>query len=174
MQQKKIYHVLKWGIYLLLVLFCYVLQTTTSLFVVFGVKPLLLVPLVVCIAMFEGEFSGAIFGALAGLYCDLGAGQLFGSNGLVLMLCCFAAGLLVHVLMRPTLTTCLILSGGTLVVRGFFDFFFNLALWDYDGISRILLTSILPVILYSLIVTPLFYYFIRKLSNRFVELLAVE
>lgn len=174
MQQKKIYHVFKWGTYLLLILVAYVLQTTTSLFVILGVKPLLLAPLAVCIAMFEGEFAGAVFGALAGLYCDLGAGQLFGSNGLVLMLCCFAAGLLVHVLMRPTLTACLILSGGTLLVRGLFDFFFNLALWDYDGISRILLTNILPVVLYSLVVTPLFYYVIKKLSLRFAELLTLE
>ena len=173
-QRKKLYHILKWSSYVLLIIIAYVLQTTTSLFVIFGVKPLLLVPLAVCIAMFEGEFAGAIFGAVAGLFCDLGSGQLFGSNGLVLMLCCLAAGLLVHVLMRPTLLTCMILSGGTLLLRGMFDFFFNLALWDYDGISRVLLTNIFPVILYSLVVTPLFYLLIKKLSARFEELLTLE
>ena len=173
-QRKKLYHILKWSSYVLLIIIAYVLQTTTSLFVIFGVKPLLLAPLAVCIAMFEGEFAGAIFGAVAGLFCDLGSGQLFGSNGLVLMLCCFASGLLVHVLMRPTLLTCMILSGGTLLLRGMFDFFFNLALWDYDGISRVLLTNIFPVILYSLAVTPLFYLLIKKLSARFEGLLTLE
>ena len=60
-QRKKLYHILKWSSYVLLIIIAYVLQTTTSLFVIFGVKPLLLVPLAVCIAMFEGEFAGAIF-----------------------------------------------------------------------------------------------------------------
>ena len=64
-QRKKLYHILKWSSYVLLIIIAYVLQTTTSLFVIFGVKPLLLVPLAVCIAMFEGEFAGAIFGAVA-------------------------------------------------------------------------------------------------------------
>ena len=69
-QRKKLYHILKWSSYVLLIIIAYVLQTTTSLFVIFGVKPLLLAPLAVCIAMFEGEFAGAIFGAVAGLLAD--------------------------------------------------------------------------------------------------------
>ena len=61
-------HALLAGKYLLyagLVLLCYILQNTPGFLEIFGVKPFLVIPAVLAIAMFEGEFVGALYGALA-------------------------------------------------------------------------------------------------------------
>lgn len=52
-------------IYCFGLIFCYVLQTTPGFLQIFGVKPFLVIPAVIAIAMQEGEFTGALYGALA-------------------------------------------------------------------------------------------------------------
>ena len=54
-------------IYCFGLIFCYVLQTTPGFLQIFGVKPFLVIPAVIAIAMQEGEFqTGALYGAGAG------------------------------------------------------------------------------------------------------------
>ena len=43
-----------------LFLLIYVLQSTPGLFSVLGVKPVLLIPAAITLAMYEGEFSGGL------------------------------------------------------------------------------------------------------------------
>lgn len=54
----------KYLIYVLIVYFSYILQVTPSLFSIAGVRPVLVLPAVICIAMFEGEMAGALIGRL--------------------------------------------------------------------------------------------------------------
>ena len=54
-------------IYCFGLIFCYVLQTTPGFLQIFGVKPFLVIPAVIAIAMQEGEFTGALYGALGGI-----------------------------------------------------------------------------------------------------------
>lgn len=61
----KVYAV-KYCSYVLILLALYVLQTTPGFLSVFGIKPNLVIPAVVCIAMVEGEFVGGLLGALGG------------------------------------------------------------------------------------------------------------
>lgn len=73
----KVYAV-KYCSYVLILLALYVLQTTPGFLSVFGIKPNLVIPAVVCIAMVEGEFVGGLLGALGGWLLDLGAFSVFG------------------------------------------------------------------------------------------------
>ena len=170
-QRKKLYHILKWSSYVLLIIIAYVLQTTTSLFVIFGVKPLLLVPLAVCIAMFEGEMAGALIGAFGGLLCDLSSALIYGFNGLLFLILCTAAGLLVFHLMRLTLTNALIFSLIALAVRDLLEFYFLYVLWGYEGASIIFLQKFLPSIFYSLLFTFPYFWLVRKIKARWELLL---
>ena len=65
-------------IYCFGLIFCYVLQTTPGFLQIFGVKPFLVIPAVIAIAMQEGEFTGALYGALGGMLCDMGANTFYG------------------------------------------------------------------------------------------------
>ena len=67
--------IVKWICYALLGLLCAVLQTTPGLFQFGAAKPLWLLPLALAVAVFEGEFAGAVFGAVCGLMWDWLAGR---------------------------------------------------------------------------------------------------
>lgn len=165
--QTKLRLVFKWTVYVVLFLLIYVFQTSVSLIEVFSIKPMLLVPAAVCLAIHENEFAGGIMGVFAGLLCDLGGGELFGFNALILLVCCVASSMVVQYLMKPNLFTALVLGAGTLLIRGMLDYLFFYVMWNYEGSTHILVRYILPTILYSLIVLPLFYLLFKKLKKSF-------
>ena len=77
-QKQKRLFIIKNIIYTLLMLCCYILQETPGLLEFFGVRLMLIIAMVVCIAMFEGEFFGGIYGLFAGILCDTAAFHFFG------------------------------------------------------------------------------------------------
>lgn len=54
----------KYALYVLLMVILYVLQTDPNLFAIAGVKPVLVLPFAVCIAMFDSQLAGGLFGLL--------------------------------------------------------------------------------------------------------------
>ena len=69
--------VIKWIIYTLLLFVFYGLQTAPGFFRFLDAQPLLTIPLVLSIAMFEHEIGGAVFGILAGFLWDMQQDTLF-------------------------------------------------------------------------------------------------
>ena len=68
----------KWGIYGLLLLAAAVLQTTPGLLNIGSVKPVFILPVCLAVALCEGPYAGALFGAVGGLVWDLSAGRTTG------------------------------------------------------------------------------------------------
>lgn len=149
---------LKWTAYGLLILGAGLLQMAPRVFpAVFGARPLLLIPIVVSIAMFEGPVGGAAAGIAGGLLWDLYADRLFGFSALFLMAICCACGLLVRLLLRNNLWTALLLCAGAGLFQVLCDWFFNYALLAYERPFTVLAISYLPNLLYTLILSPLLY-----------------
>ena len=71
---------LKWGCYVLALFVCAALQTTPGLFQLGEAKPLLVLPLCLAVAVFEGEFAGALLGTVGGLLWDCTAGRTVGMD----------------------------------------------------------------------------------------------
>ena len=165
---------LKYTIYAVLLLLLYVLQTTPGLFEIAGAKPMLVVPAALSIAMLEGEFVGSLYGALAGLLCDLGASVLFGFNGLLLAVFCIGAGLLVIYLMHCDVRGALLFVTATMLVRGGIEYLFSYRMWGYEGVWKVLVFHILPMSLYTVLVTPLLFWLIRWLYRLFQKKLTGE
>ena len=88
--------------YALLLFAAYVLQTTPGFLTFFGVKPVLLVPTAICIAVLEGVFPGALWGAAAGLLWDIASGRTGGFFAIQLMVLCFCCAALVALYLRDT------------------------------------------------------------------------
>lgn len=156
---------LKYFTYVVLILLLYVLQTTPRLFSIADVKPNLLIPAAICISMHEGEFTGGILGALAGLLCDLGSFTIFGFNGILVMAGCVAAGLLTIYLMQLKIVNALLLGGGVLLLRGLLEYFFYFQMWGYDAAWRVLVFSTLPTVVYSIVAILPLYVLARWLKN---------
>ena len=88
---------LKWVCYAAALFVCAALQTTPGLFRLGQAKPLFILPLCLAVAVYEGEFAGALFGAVGGLLWDYTAGRTVGMLALELLLLCFALSVLVQV-----------------------------------------------------------------------------
>lgn len=149
---------LKWTAYGLLLLGAALLQMAPrALPAIYGARPLLLIPIVVSIAMFEGPVGGAAAGIAGGLLWDLYADRLFGFNALLLMIICCAAGLLVRLLIRNNLLSALLLFTGALLIQGLLDWLCTYVLWMEEDPLYVLVRLMLPDMAYTLAVSPLLY-----------------
>lgn len=161
----------KYTVYVLLMAALYILQSTPRFLTVFGVKPNLVIPLAVAVAVYEGEFVGGLFGALAGIFCDFSATSLFGFHAIIILVCCVAVGLLTIYLLRPTVVNFVILTGATLLIQGMLDYLLNYYMWGYAEVELVLTLRILPGIGYSLLLSPLVYLVIGVIFHRIEDLL---
>ena len=142
-------------VFVLLILAVHILQNTRGLFPeIFGVKANLLIPLVICIGMFEREIAGAVLGMLAGY------------NALLLMLAGAAAGLLIDYLMRNNLMTALLLSGFACLIYSVFYVVFFLLANGVDSTGYLLIRYYIPAAVYSFLFTPLWYIIVRAVMRR--------
>jgi len=136
-------------LYVLLILLLYVLQTTPRLFEIYGVKPMLVIPAAIAIAMHEGELTGGIYGAFAGLLCDMGGFGLFGFNGVVFLLAGVSAGLLIIYMMKCSAANCVLYVLLAMLLRGSVYYMFAFGMWDYEQAWRIYAFQILPTVAYT-------------------------
>lgn len=166
--------VLKYSLYAVILIVLYVLQETPAFLTFFGVKPILVFPYAVCIAVFEGEFTGALAGMLAGLFCDLGGITLFGFNGLVCLVLCAAIGLIVLFLMRPNLLSTMLLGAGAVLLRAVLEYLTCFSIWGYDPTGRYFLTKVLPCAALTIAVLPLCFLMVKALHNKFEDKLKVS
>lgn len=159
--------ILKFLTYAIIVFTAYILQTTPALLEFFGVKPLLVLSLCICIAVFEGEFAGGLFGFFIGLFCDSTSEIVFGFYAVIYLVLCVSAGLLtIYVFRKSTMNIMLLCLGAIFLTFGF-EFFFAFVLYDYEGIIPYFYTVIAPQIVYSSIFAFPFCVLMRYLHRRF-------
>lgn len=166
-KNEKLLPYFKWAIYFLLLLLIYTLQTTPNLFMIFGIKPILILPLVVCVGMYEGILSSGVFAIFAGLLWDISSDKLFGFNAVILLCCSVFISLLCVYYLRTKLINAVLFCLIVALLQGLLDFVFYYALWNYQSVHLILLNRILPSIFYTVLLSPLFYYIVRSVSLKF-------
>ena len=161
MQDKKnIGKVLKILTYSAVIYLMFILQNTPYFLEICGVKPNLLYIAAVAISMYEGEFSGGIYGFFIGILCDYASYHGFGFNTILLIICCTAMGLAVIYYMKNSLLNAHIFAALLLGLRGFLEYYFVYAIWDYTDNALMMWKHIIPGIIYSLLFTfPIFWLF---------------
>lgn len=149
---------LKIAVYGLILIFTSVLQSLPDFPPhIFGVRPILMVSVTVCIAMFEGPLGGAAAGVVGGILWDLFSDRVLGFNAFLLLILCCACGLLSQLLIRNNLLSSCMMAAAALFVQGIADWFFNGVLPSAPEPFYALFRLSLPTFLYSLVVTPLLY-----------------
>lgn len=169
MKSLKYQTVLKHIIYSLCILVLYLMQTTPSLFKIFGNKPLFVIPYAVILAMYEGEFAGGIYGAVAGLLCDMSSRLLFGFNGFIISFLCIGTALLIIYYVHLSLKGAFLFVFLIMLIRGSLESLFAFGMWGYDNSWKLFFLNTLPVIFYSTALVPPYYFLIRKIYNRFYK-----
>ena len=135
---------LKWGCYVLALFVCAALQTTPGLFQFGAAKPLWLLPLALAVAVFEGEFAGAVFGAVCGLMWDWLAGRTVGMLALELLLLCFGVSVLVQLYLQVNPGNFAAVSTVTALLVLSLDWLFFYYMPGYTGAALRYVTFVLP------------------------------
>ena len=156
------------AIFALLIVFTAILQNTNGLFPKIGnASAMLLIPLVVSIAMFERDVAGMLFGLFAGFVWDFYSAHVDGYYIIFLTCVGYACSYLISRYMRNNIVTAMVYSlvFSFLCVTLYWLFFivFNSVSGVWTLYDRIYLTSAV----YTVALTPLYYYFIRAIALRF-------
>lgn len=159
--------IFKWGCYTLLMLLCTVLQTTPGLFQFGAAKPLWLLPLALAVAVFEGEFAGALFGAVCGLMWDYTAGRTVGMLALELMVLCFLLSAVMQLYFKVSVPNFLLCGGVCALLVLSLDWLFFYEMPGYSGTLRRYLWVVLPSAAMSLPVCWLLFGWVRRIWEEF-------
>ena len=145
------------------------MQNTDGFFPqIFGVRALLLIPAVVCIAMFERDMAGMFFGLFAGALWDMNAGGA-SFNALYLMAVGFICGTLINTIMRNNIVTALLLSMVFIPVYVIGYWFFHFVVGGIDMAGFVFLRYYLPSIFYSAVFLPLMFIGVRAIEKHYSE-----
>ena len=160
----------KWASYAGCLLLISVLQFTPGLLPeISSIRPMLLVPAVFCVASFEGETAGGLFGVFAGLLIDAQGARAFGFDSLFLLVFCIGAALLVQFLLRRTIVAALIVTFVFQMLLELVTWFFFGSLFGDTRFGFAFTRIILPTCLYTLPFTIPFYYGARLLYRRYLQ-----
>lgn len=151
---------LRWIVYGLMLAVSYIYMTTAP----FGWRtPLFVIPIAMCISMFEEPFESAAAGCVAGLLLDAALGTLIGLNGIIMLWCCLISSLLFHFFMRRHIVNIILLNAAAIVVQTLIHYLFYYAVWEYDPSLKILTDEFVPVMIYTEIAALPFYFAVKFL-----------
>lgn len=140
----------------LLVLFM-VQETPGLLPYVLGGRPLLLLPAVLTIALFEEDVPSMVFGIAAGLLLDYGLSGVMGFHALLLVILCFLVNLMVKAYLQVNLVTAILTGVWTTAVILAAQWLFLFYLPGYSMPTYALTHHYVPVFFYTLLFFPLVY-----------------
>ena len=151
----------------ILLLSLVILQTTSlNRLSILGIKPYLLLILVIFIGLYKGPIPGAWYGLLAGILLDLFSPIPLGTNALSKTVLGFLAGVAAPLLyFEAPLTQGLLLFLGMLL-EGMILFILLASFHLAPPLRYSLLYIILPAALYTFLLTPFLFYAFKKVSNR--------
>lgn len=158
---------LKWGCYVLALFVCAALQTTPGLFQLGQAKPLLVLPLCLAVAVFEGEFAGALLGTVGGLLWDYAAGRTVGMLALELLLLCFGVSVLVQLYLQVNAGNFAAVSAVTALLVLSLDWLFFYYMPGYAGAGERFLWVVLPSALMTAPGSWLLHRAVQRISREF-------
>lgn len=132
---------------------------------VFGVSPIILLPLVVSIAMFFGEWRGATAGFLVGLLMDsLSMGSSI-FNSLCIMAIGLLCGIAANFYLNKNIKSAFALSASASFAYYFLKFLFLSIFVDGRVDGKLFADFLLPGVVYTSIFIIPFYFLERKLKD---------
>lgn len=159
--------ILKWGCYVLALFVCAALQTTPGLFQLGQAKPLFILPLCLAVAVYEGEFAGALFGAVCGLLWDYTAGRTVGMLALELLLLCFALSVLVQLYLQGSTWNFALIGMVTAALVLSLDWLFFYYMPGYTGAALRYVTFVLPGAVLTIPAALLAFWLVQHIHDGF-------
>ncbi len=157
------YAVIRWFLYIMLVLAAAVLINVGR-----GVRPIYFIPLCLCVCMNEGEYPSAVLGGICGLIIDEAFGRTFFGFSSILMIAFSVGSVLIfrHMLFKNAINI-VILTAICTFIHQLLDYFFYYAMWGYEGTGYVFWKIAFPCIIYTVISSPVVYFIVKRISKKF-------
>lgn len=150
---------LRWIIYVFIIMASFVIMTSGS-----WLKPVLLVPAALCIAINNDIMASAYTGAFCGFLTDIACGRLLGYNAVILTVFCVVTTLIYELYLRRKFFNFMLISAAVSFLQCWLDFKFYYEIWDYENVDRIFRNVTLNVWMYT-VISSVFMYLLFKLTN---------
>jgi len=152
--------------YIFLVLLFGTLQTTIfSNLTFFGVKPLLLLALVVCVSLVKGGIDGGLIGLACGLFMDIMGGKTIGVNSLLFMYAGAATGFICGGFFNDKAIVAIFFTGIVTMCYGLIYYFMIFFIWGETRILAVLWRVMLPEVIYTAIIALPMFMLIRYMNR---------
>lgn len=159
--------ILKWVCYAVALFVCAALQTTPGLLQLGQAKPLFILPLCLAVAVYEGEFAGALFGAVSGLLWDYTAGRTVGMLALELLLLCFAVSAVMQLYFKNSAANFALIASAAALLVLTLDWLFFYYMPGYSGAASRWLWFVLPTAALSVPVCFPLFGVVRRIHEEF-------
>lgn len=145
----------------------FLLQNNSSLFIrPTDVPVMLLVPLIVCIGMFEKEKWGMFFGLFAGILVDAFSAESLCFHSIALTCIGFLSGLLITGIFRNNLKTCLLFSSVSIFVYNTVYFLLYYVSAAGREADYIYINIYFASVIYTLLFVGVFYVIVRAICSK--------
>ncbi len=160
----------RWLLYSLILLCAAALQTMPGFLRIGECKPYFVLGVALAVAVYEGEFYGALFGAVCGLLWDYLAGRTAGMLALGIMVLCFFSSVIVQLYLKPSAVNFFLINAGAGLFLMSTDFLFFYVMRGYTAPLRRYLVVIVPEVLISAALAVPVLQLVRRVANRFTLL----
>lgn len=152
----------RWILYYVLIFFSFVFMTSGT-----WTKPVLFIPIALCIAVNNNMYASAVTGAICGFLIDISCDKLFGYNAVLLTFFCIVVSLLFELYLRNKFINFMLITAAVSYIQCRLDYKFYYEIWEYENVERIFTNVTLKVWIYTLI-SSIFIYLVIKLINHFL------
>ena len=154
------YKWIRYMAYILEIIIFYVLeQTPHFLPEIFGSKPLIIIPIFIMIALFEGEKVALYFGIFVGILLDISFSWHLGFYTICLPIVGFIIGLISRNIVKSNFFTAILISLASIFVIYSLNFIIYYIFNGYNEILYAYVYHYLPNIIYTFATSILFYFF---------------
>ena len=151
----------------LLVIVCFILQTTIFKGIAFGgIVPNLLIVLTASFGFMRGEKTGLLVGFFCGLLADIFFGEVLGFNAMIYMYVGYLNGKFSPVFYPEDIKLPLVLILGSDLLYGFVNYVIMFLMRGRFDVAYYFMNIILPEMVYTILVTLLLYPLILILNKK--------
>lgn len=152
----------RWILYYVLIFFSFIFMTSGTM-----LKPILMIPIAICIAVNNNQIGSALTGAFCGFLIDVSCGKLFGYNAVILTFFCILISVIFELYLRYKFFNVLISTAVVSFIQCLLDYKFYYEIWNYENVEKIFSRITVPVWIYTMI-SSVFIFLIIKLINHFL------
>lgn len=164
-REKRIFYIktsIRWLLYYLIIFMGFIFMASGT-----WLKPLILVPTALYIAVNNNIYAAAVTGAVCGFLTDVSCDKLFGYNAVLLTVFCIIVSLLFEFYLRDKFVSFIFISAVFSYIQCLLDYIFYYEIWNYENHRMIFTDYTIKIWAYT-VISSVFICLLLKMINHFL------